>query len=88
MTQHPGSLATADEASCQSIAEALQRYLDANPQACDDIEGVTRWWLAGEDVVPTPRLVERAMQMLGEAGRVSIAKSLSGKVLYSRGSGP
>jgi hypothetical protein len=77
--------AIVNPADSNRVMGALMNYLQANPDACDDIQGVTDWWLGSTDLVATREIVEHVLRKLGDDGRVRITRSLSGKILYSRG---
>jgi hypothetical protein len=75
----------AEPPTLNRVAAALSEYLEANPDACDDIQGVLDWWLRSAGIAAPRDVAEEALRMLGNDGRVLIRRSLSGKVLYSGG---
>ncbi|HEY8877832.1 MAG TPA: hypothetical protein VIN03_09735 [Roseateles sp.] len=65
----------------QVVVEALRRYIDDNPHACDSLDGIARWWLGGR--FPRPR-VEAAMAALLEEGTVERVSATDGRVRWRR----
>jgi hypothetical protein len=53
-----------------ALALGVIAYLRANPQACDNVDGIARWWLApGDDDIDT-EVLEMALQDLERRGAV------------------
>lgn len=52
----------------QQIARAILRYLDANPEAQDTVEGISQWWVRKEWVQRKVDEVENAIRLLKGKG--------------------
>jgi hypothetical protein len=50
-----------------ALALGVIAHLRANPQACDNVDGIARWWLAPGDFIDTEAL-EMALQDLERRG--------------------
>jgi hypothetical protein len=71
----------------EAVVSALLEYLRRNPQACDTLDGIERWWLGGEWRQRT-RLVQDALDGLEELGVIERVEAGDGRVRYrSRGGG-
>jgi hypothetical protein len=65
----------------QEVESAVQRYLEAHPNAFDTVEGIRTWWLAGLE--PTPAAVQAALDRLVERG-IAVEKPLpDGRIGYA-----
>jgi hypothetical protein len=73
-----------EEDSAQVIADAIQRYLDLNPDAADSAEGIRRWWLPPALAEESPGTVEEALDRLVAAGVISRRPLPDGRVLYAK----
>jgi hypothetical protein len=65
----------------RSTVAQLTTYLQANPLACDSVEGIANWWLAECDAGDL-RVVERALSALTAAGFVEAVVAIDGRVRY------
>jgi hypothetical protein len=73
-----------DEAPCE-IKEWIVRilgYLLRNPDAKDTVDGIERWWLADAGASPTRPLLDRAIEILQDAGWL-VQMSAGGRRLYA-----
>lgn len=68
----------------QAVVQALRRYIDDNPYACDSLDGIARWWLGGRYAGPR---VEAAMAQLLEEGMVERLHATDGRVRWRRRGG-
>ncbi|AZZ91899.1 hypothetical protein EUZ85_14645 [Hahella sp. KA22] len=74
---------TEQEEEVKIIARQIFEYLQSHPSAADSLQGVMRWWLAGEAVSSRERVL-RALESLvreGVVGRRSISDG--GVIFYS-----
>jgi hypothetical protein len=72
-----------DEASsAEAIAREIGRYLIANPEAADTLEGVALWWLSGNVSEAFLAEVHEAMTRLINAGRATRRTMVDGTVIY------
>jgi len=68
------------------VRRILDRYVSENPEACDTIEGIRRWWTADMD---TDMLtIERVLEEMVEAGTLQRIRLSSEVVVYRRNAGP
>jgi hypothetical protein len=61
---------------------ALARYLRANPLACDSLDGIARWWLAGNEFGPEDLM--QALAWMVEQGLVEELVAADGRMRYRR----
>jgi hypothetical protein len=66
-----------------AIVRAIARYLCANPQASDSIEGIRRWWFEQEFVGPEYQL-EQATQWMKESGLIEELVGSDGRIRWRR----
>lgn len=67
------------------LRRALSRYLRANVQACDTVDGIARWWMpSGFNVSETEVLL--LLDELREKGLMTRFSTLEGRWLYRRSS--
>lgn len=53
-----------DDQTVRDIAQAVTRYLEANPQATETIDGVARWWLLQSRIEAAHEDVAAALDLL------------------------
>jgi hypothetical protein len=70
-------------ADLAAVVNALSEYLRRNPQACDTLDGIARWWLGGEWRQRTT-LVQEALDGLEELGVIERVQAGDGRVRYRR----
>jgi uncharacterized protein YbaP (TraB family) len=71
-------------ASVDATIARIRRYLDEHPNAADTLEGIARWWLAGDEGYVWLDTVERAMERLSADG-IAVRRTLAdGTVIYER----
>ena len=73
-----------DDDAVKSIAETIEAYLDANPEAADSAEGIARWWLPPALAEESPAMVEDALERLVTAGVILRRPMPDGRVLYAK----
>jgi hypothetical protein len=64
------------------VVRALAQYLRANPLACDSLDGIGRWWLAGHDLGPEDLM--QALAWMKERGLVEVLVAADGRLRYRR----
>jgi hypothetical protein len=64
------------------LARRILEYLQAHPDACDNVEGVTRWWLTSQQISESVRDVERALEELGARGLVRMRVGTQERRVY------
>ena len=64
-----------EEDDVQSIATEIMNYLHQRPMAADTLDGITYWWLVQQAIEKNIHLVEQALELLIDEGKV--AKNLS-----------
>jgi hypothetical protein len=67
----------------REVESAVQRYLEAHPNAFDTAEGIRMWWLA--DLEPAPAAVQAALDHLVERGIVVEKPLPDGRSGYAAG---
>lgn len=65
-----------------AIAEQILRYLEANPEASDTLEGVAKWWLMRQRLTESIVLVQGALKVLEDKGLVVERRNVDGGLLY------
>ena len=68
------------------IASEIERYLTAHPQAADDINGITQWWLLRQRLSEHTDNVKKALMLLISKGSVIEKIKLDGSSLYLKSS--
>jgi hypothetical protein len=76
-------VADKNEAVITEVEEAIRRYLRTYPNAADNVEGITHWWLARQRFGETKETVEQALERLVAEGEVTKTVTGEGKVVYS-----
>jgi len=76
-----------DDALTAAVADAVLRYLDANPNAADTAEGIHEWWLNRELASARKEQVRRALERLVAQGTLERRLLTGGQVLYASPSG-
>jgi hypothetical protein len=72
-----------NDSDVQQIADQIECYLKNHPYAADTIEGITKWWLRGEEVEVSSLIVQQALNYLGSKSVVKCNANLSGNKVYS-----
>jgi hypothetical protein len=67
----------------ERIAQEVERYIAANPDAADTVEGIARWWLMLADVEAALMRVEAALDLLVRRGVMSRQLLPDGNCVYS-----
>jgi hypothetical protein len=66
----------------QVIVEALIAYVRANPNACDTVDGIERWWLS--DCRQSSRDVTAALDWMVRGGYLQAVTATDGRIRYRR----
>jgi hypothetical protein len=72
-----------DNGEVERIARDVREYLDAHPHAADTLEGVVKWWLMRQRYGRAEELVQMALELLQQEGKIVTAKTSDGRVIYS-----
>jgi hypothetical protein len=64
------------------VAAALRRYVRANPQACDTVDGIAAWWPLARRAGSSPELVAAALAVLVANGEMECAFGAGGQAVY------
>ena len=70
-----------DADRADAIADAIEDYLRARPQAADTLEGIAQWWLSGDLQNASLERIQQAVDELCRKG-VLEATQRSGQVIY------
>lgn len=68
----------------QSLAAAIQSYLERNPYASDTARGIQEWWLPAQHRDRAPPEIERILWAMVEDGRLAASMLENGAVLFAR----
>ena len=68
------------------IASEIEQYLTTHPQAADDINGITQWWLLRQRLIEHTDNVKKALKLLISKGYVIEKINLDGSSLYLKSS--
>lgn len=66
------------------LAEEIEAYLVAYPNAADTIEGIIKWWIVLQCYEQMHRDVEEALEYLVNSGVVVKRKLRDGRVIYAK----
>lgn len=64
------------------VAGQILRYLEANPEASDTLEGVARWWVMKQQMTESVVVVQGALELLKDKGLVAVRRNADGGLLY------
>ena len=65
-----------------AIADEIERYLAAHPEAADNATGIHRWWLPLEFAEVRTSDVQAVLDRLVQVGRVERAATADGAFVY------
>jgi hypothetical protein len=65
----------------------IASYLQANPEAGDTIEGITKWWLEFDRIESTLEEVKNALDNLVTRGVVRKCRGINGVYVYKTNTG-
>jgi hypothetical protein len=64
------------------IAEAILRYVTANPDAADTVDGICEWWIPHQPHADTRSDVLAALALLAQRQQIHPRTGVDGQVLY------
>ncbi len=67
-----------------TAAKALLSYWQVNPDAMDSVQGLAKWWLAGQSGRFSIVEIERALELLVGRGLAARRKLADGTEVYAR----
>lgn len=73
-----------DKDEIAALAEQIRLYLETHPAAADTLDGIVSWWLQGPRHPHAVEGVERALEILADAGVVEKVTRSDGHVIYRR----
>ena len=71
-------------AEIQDIAQTIERYLSAHPDAADTLDGINSDWLKKERVMATTQQVQQAISLLIDRGLMRQKNLPDGTMLFMR----
>ena len=71
----------------RAIAEHIEKYLEKNPRASDDLEGIRQWWLPAGLTEESPANVQQALDELKKGEVVATKQMPDGRLLYVKNFG-
>lgn len=71
----------------EDLAERILLYLEAHPNACDTLDGITTWWLLRQRVIESRAAVRSALARLAAEGRVVERAAPDGTTLFAAARG-
>src|SRR5262245_16712723 len=78
-TMRLGSQVSSDN-DVRGLTERIRSYLAANPNAADDVEGISNWWLGG--AVVEPDVLRAALDILVADGLLVLRRLPTGTAVY------
>jgi hypothetical protein len=70
--------------SVDAIAQAIEHYLVAHPDAADSVTGIQKWWLPAGLHDCTEETVQRAVERLETQDLLMRSALAGGAIVYSR----
>ena len=67
----------------KKVANEIESYLLANPNAADSLHGITTWWIAKQRITENISLVENAVDHLVKSGVIRRTEDEPDNVIYS-----
>jgi hypothetical protein len=72
----------ANKEPMEDLAATILRYVEANPDACDTVEGISDWWIPRQTSVQSRGEVLAALELLSARGLIDTRTGVDGQVLY------
>jgi hypothetical protein len=66
----------------RTVTQLVMEYLEAQPKACDTIEGIAHWWVMSQQVNDAMFAVKRALDELKARGYIREKRKADGQILY------
>jgi DNA-binding HxlR family transcriptional regulator len=70
------------DARLSPLAQEILGYLEENPEACDTLVGITRWWLLKQRIGAAAKAVQEALDELVKLRLISRKEYPHGPTLY------
>ena len=74
-----------DDATVERIAEAIARYVQANPRSKDSLDGIRSYWIGGAYADAPRATLERAVERLLRRGVLRRDALPDGGVIFGAG---
>lgn len=65
------------------VAEQIKRYLAEHPNAADSLKGISKWWLAQQNLNYPPEKVQAALDYLVDVGVMRKSISFGMQAVYA-----
>ncbi|TPW17771.1 MAG: hypothetical protein FD130_530 [Halothiobacillaceae bacterium] len=59
------------ESRVSGVAQEIERYLEAHPEAADSLEGIAMWWVSHQRIRAEIAVVQAALERLADSGVVT-----------------
>lgn len=67
----------------EQVVADIKKHFEEFPNAADTVDGIAAWWLAREHAGVSSATVDRALQLLVDAGFARARRTGNGAVIYS-----
>jgi len=71
-----------DESTIQVVADDIERYLAAHPNAADSVEGIVKWWLTRQKLEESTQAALLALERLVHQGIIVKTVGVDSKPVY------
>jgi hypothetical protein len=71
-----------------ALAQEIEAYLAAHPDAADTMDGIARWWLPRQRLEDAMHKIEQALAYLAAHGRIGTRRLGSGEQVFTKRSAP
>jgi hypothetical protein len=68
--------------STAQLAGVILRYITSHPDACDTLQGVSKWWVARQRYEDSRTRVAAALELLLEQRQIESSIGADGQVVY------
>lgn len=68
----------------RQTADRIECYLKTHPNAADTAEGISKWWLIGQQPEVSSLIVHKALEYLISKSIVKCSSSPGGNKIYSK----
>lgn len=66
----------------QDVAREILQYLQRFPNAAETLEGIASWWVPRQRIYESREVVERAVRLLVDQGRLRVTQVVGGVEMY------